>query len=442
MSVWSAAYFNRLAAARGLRERAIARAAVPSFSAVPFNMTFALAIDGFRLDGYRPQVISADDVRAPNSSSPSTRSCRRRCVRASRVRRSGRVSHRCVSSTSLRAGPSRPESKRWSSGWPEHPGRRATDVRVYGSPGSLPPVWCPRAWLPARAVGRLRVRAPRPAVLQGPGGVRGFLLQTRDGLVHGRRWLWGCCACIGAAWLPRSPSAWSWPASMARHARTSMPRSWCARPALEVVRRPDDPQAHLESRARTAAGARVGRGARGARRGRHAWRRSRRGRRRARERPARCRPARSSRCSEIDRVLARRPDAYGLVFERGRALLALGRTEDAAQDFGRAIAAMPHAAPEHVFARRDALLALGRAGAALAALDAGMARIGRVAVAPAGGDRPRGAARRTSTPRSRASTSCIDAASRNPAWIARRGEILERAGRNAEARAEYERRWR
>jgi hypothetical protein len=64
MSVWSAAYFNRLATARGLREHAIARAALPSFSAVPLDMTFALAIDGFRLDGYRPQVISAADVRA------------------------------------------------------------------------------------------------------------------------------------------------------------------------------------------------------------------------------------------------------------------------------------------------------------------------------------------------------------------------------------------
>ena len=63
MSVWSAAYFNRLASARGLRERAIARAAVPSFTAVPLDMTFALALDGFRLDGYRPAVISADDVR-------------------------------------------------------------------------------------------------------------------------------------------------------------------------------------------------------------------------------------------------------------------------------------------------------------------------------------------------------------------------------------------
>lgn len=64
MSVWSAAYFNRLAAARGLPERAIARAAIPSFTEVPFRMAFALALDGFRLDGYRPHVISADDVHA------------------------------------------------------------------------------------------------------------------------------------------------------------------------------------------------------------------------------------------------------------------------------------------------------------------------------------------------------------------------------------------
>lgn len=63
MSVWSAAYFNRLASARGIGARAIARASVPSFHTVPYNMAFALAVDGFRLDGYRPRVISADDVR-------------------------------------------------------------------------------------------------------------------------------------------------------------------------------------------------------------------------------------------------------------------------------------------------------------------------------------------------------------------------------------------
>jgi hypothetical protein len=77
MSVWSAAYFNRLAAARGLRERASARASLPTFTEVPFRMAVALAIDGFRLDGLRPRVISAATFAVPSSSSPSTRSCRR-----------------------------------------------------------------------------------------------------------------------------------------------------------------------------------------------------------------------------------------------------------------------------------------------------------------------------------------------------------------------------
>jgi hypothetical protein len=63
MSVWSAAYFNRLAVERGLPERAVARAAMPSFRDVPLRMRFALALDGFRLDGFRPKVIDAGDAR-------------------------------------------------------------------------------------------------------------------------------------------------------------------------------------------------------------------------------------------------------------------------------------------------------------------------------------------------------------------------------------------
>jgi protein-tyrosine-phosphatase len=62
MSVWAAAYFNQLASARGLRERAVARATIPSYTAVPFRMVFALAVDGFRLDGFRPRVVSPVDV--------------------------------------------------------------------------------------------------------------------------------------------------------------------------------------------------------------------------------------------------------------------------------------------------------------------------------------------------------------------------------------------
>ena len=63
MSVWSASYFNRLAAARGLRERAISRASTPSYRDVPLRMVLALALERYRLHGYRPRVITADDAR-------------------------------------------------------------------------------------------------------------------------------------------------------------------------------------------------------------------------------------------------------------------------------------------------------------------------------------------------------------------------------------------
>lgn len=63
MSVWSAAWFNRLALARGLPQRAVARASIASYAAVPLAMTLALALDGFRLDGFQPHVIDQEDAR-------------------------------------------------------------------------------------------------------------------------------------------------------------------------------------------------------------------------------------------------------------------------------------------------------------------------------------------------------------------------------------------
>lgn len=141
---------------------------------------------------------------------------------------------------------------------------------------------------------------------------------------------------------------------------------------------------------------------------------------------------------EFDRVIARRPDAYGTLFERGRAWLALGDAGRAAADFGAAIAEMARPTPEHVIAQRDALLSLGRRSEALAALDAGMARIGpAVSLELAAVDlelelgRYDAALGRLDRLLGRSAVS--------PAWVARRGEVLERAGRLAEARAEYTR---
>jgi hypothetical protein len=64
MSVWAAAYFNQLAEARGLRERAFARASIPSYEAVPMRMRLALALDGLRAGSYTPSLIDRADTRA------------------------------------------------------------------------------------------------------------------------------------------------------------------------------------------------------------------------------------------------------------------------------------------------------------------------------------------------------------------------------------------
>ena len=63
MSVWSALTFNKLAAERGLPLRASSRAALPTFSEVPPRMRLALRLDGYGVGNYRPEVISAADVR-------------------------------------------------------------------------------------------------------------------------------------------------------------------------------------------------------------------------------------------------------------------------------------------------------------------------------------------------------------------------------------------
>lgn len=140
---------------------------------------------------------------------------------------------------------------------------------------------------------------------------------------------------------------------------------------------------------------------------------------------------------EVDRVLARRPDAAELLVVRASAWVALGNPEAAAADYGEAIAKGPMPTPELVLARRDVLVGLGKRADAVQALDDGMARVGHVVslempavdlevelgrydAALVRLDR---LARTTSVP--------------NPLWIARRGDVLVRAGRATEARAEY-----
>jgi predicted Zn-dependent protease len=142
--------------------------------------------------------------------------------------------------------------------------------------------------------------------------------------------------------------------------------------------------------------------------------------------------------AEFDRVLRRSPDAWGTLFERGRAWLAAGNAQRAADDFGCAIARLKAPRPEQVIARRDALVSLGRRAAAVRALDEGMARIGHVAsLELAAIDLEAEMGRHASA--LRRLDGLLATTPNNPAWVARRAELLQRAGRAHEARAEYAR---
>jgi tetratricopeptide (TPR) repeat protein len=141
---------------------------------------------------------------------------------------------------------------------------------------------------------------------------------------------------------------------------------------------------------------------------------------------------------EIDRVLARRPDAWGALYERGRIWLALGDPARAAADFGVAIAKLPAPRPEQVMARHDALLSLDRREEALRALDDGMALLGPIPSLELPAVDLEIALARWEAALQRLDRLIAQAAG-NPAWIARRGDVLARAGRTAEARAEWTR---
>jgi tetratricopeptide (TPR) repeat protein len=139
---------------------------------------------------------------------------------------------------------------------------------------------------------------------------------------------------------------------------------------------------------------------------------------------------------ELDRVLAHQPDRFAVLFERGRAWSKLGHPDEAARDFGRAIAGLPEPRPEQVFAHRDALLAAGRPDEALQALDAGIARLGAVpSLELAAVDLAEDLGRHEDA--LRRLERLLAASPRNEAWLTRRGEILARAGRREEARADF-----
>ncbi|HWP66817.1 MAG TPA: hypothetical protein VNO26_12970 [Candidatus Limnocylindria bacterium] len=139
---------------------------------------------------------------------------------------------------------------------------------------------------------------------------------------------------------------------------------------------------------------------------------------------------------ELDALIARRPDAPGPYLQRAHALVRLGRAADAAADFEKAVDALPRVTPEDVFAWRDALLAAGRRADAVRALDRGMLRVGHVpSLELAAIDLDAALGRYQSA--IRRIDRLVAQSPTNPAYLARRGELLAKSGAAAEARAAY-----
>lgn len=136
---------------------------------------------------------------------------------------------------------------------------------------------------------------------------------------------------------------------------------------------------------------------------------------------------------EADRALALEPAQPQVQILRAKASMALGRPAEAARAMRAAIDGMKTPTPDHVLALRDALLAAGDRAAAVAALDSGLTRIGPVPslVLPALDlelelGRNEDALRRIDA--------LLATNPRNEAWLARRGDVLDRLGRRDEAR--------
>jgi tetratricopeptide (TPR) repeat protein len=138
----------------------------------------------------------------------------------------------------------------------------------------------------------------------------------------------------------------------------------------------------------------------------------------------------------LDRFLVGEPAHVDALVARARARDACGDHRGAAADFTRAISSAARPEPEYYVERARALDAAGAALDAIRGLDEGISRLGPVVsleLCAVDVERKAGLAD--------AAVARIDRiAARSPrkeSWLARRGEILEEAGRTREARAAY-----
>lgn len=138
----------------------------------------------------------------------------------------------------------------------------------------------------------------------------------------------------------------------------------------------------------------------------------------------------------LDRYLARHPDHAEALITRARALRALAQFRAAAADYTRAIERLPRPDPDHYLERARIQVAAREVKAALAGLDAGIARLGPVPALQLFAIELELKRGRVDAALARLDTVAAQSP-RQETWLARRGDILAQAGRRTEARSAY-----
>jgi tetratricopeptide (TPR) repeat protein len=145
----------------------------------------------------------------------------------------------------------------------------------------------------------------------------------------------------------------------------------------------------------------------------------------------------------LDRYLVRQPHHTDALVLRARVLAQLGHLAGSATDYTRAIgylAQLGRPNPDYYFERASVTAAQGRARipAALRGLDEGMVVLGPLVTLQHYAIELELTAGRTEAALTRLDSLARQQSNRPEAFLARRGQILEQAGRSAEARAAYE----
>ncbi len=138
----------------------------------------------------------------------------------------------------------------------------------------------------------------------------------------------------------------------------------------------------------------------------------------------------------LDRFLAKRPADGEALLARARALVKLGERAAAARDFDAALARLARPNPEVYIERARALAADGRADEALRGLDEGIERLGPLVTLELPAIELELAAKRDDAALARVELLAAQSR-RKEQCLARRGDILARAGRRAEAKEAF-----